>query len=64
MVIDMSNYAIVENDVVINVVVWDGTNDWTPPAGSQAIEVTSSMGTPWIGLGYANGAFAQPNTSS
>jgi len=29
------NYLIIENNVVTNIVVWDGnTQDWTPPADS------------------------------
>jgi len=37
------NYLIIENNVVTNVVVWDGnTQDWTPPADSiQLIQATT-----------------------
>lgn len=31
----IQNYLIIENNVVTNVVMWDGnTADWTPPANS------------------------------
>jgi len=37
------NYLIIENNVVNNIVVWDGnTADWTPPADSiQLIQDTT-----------------------
>lgn len=36
------NYLIVENNVVTNIVVWDGGSDWTPPADSiQLIQDTT-----------------------
>lgn len=28
------NYLIIEDDVVTNLVVWDGGSDWTPPVDS------------------------------
>lgn len=40
------NYLIIENNVVTNVVVWDGdTTQWTPPAGSIALvqSITPAM---------------------
>jgi len=34
----VQNYLIIENNVVTNIVVWDGnTATWTPPAGSIAL---------------------------
>jgi hypothetical protein len=30
----MNSYAIVENGVVVNVVLWDGVVEWTPPASA------------------------------
>jgi hypothetical protein len=44
MVINMTtqNYLIIENNIVTNVVVWDGGSDWTPPAESiQLIQATT-----------------------
>lgn len=36
-----SNYAIVENGTVTNVVIWDGnTETWQPPTGAQAVLAT------------------------
>jgi len=32
------NYLVVENNVVTNIVVWDGnTQDWTPPADATML---------------------------
>ena len=27
-------YAVIQNDEVVNVVVWDGAVEWAPPQGS------------------------------
>ena len=39
------NYLVVENNVVTNLVVWDGGNDWTPPSNAimLAQETTPAM---------------------
>lgn len=52
----MSNYAVVENGSVINVVVWDGQSEWTPAAG-VAISANENVG---IGWSYSDGAFTAP----
>ncbi|WP_321894540.1 hypothetical protein [Paraburkholderia heleia] len=52
-------YAIVENGVVVNVVVWDGsTASWQPPDGATAVAVSVQTGPAYIGGTYANGVFA------
>ncbi len=53
-------YAIVQDGMVINVVVWDGKTEWQPPAGTTAIEVTEQTGPAYIGFGYIDGHFATP----
>jgi hypothetical protein len=36
----MMNYAIVENGLVVNVVVWDGdASIWAPAAGQMAVQL-------------------------
>jgi hypothetical protein len=42
----MANYAIVEDNVVTNVVVWDGQTEWAH--SGQAVEVGSAK----VGIGY------------
>lgn len=66
MVIDMADaivgtYAIVANGVVVNVVLWDGGDEWAPPEGSTAVLVP--IGT-FVSIGYTyNGTtFSAPVT--
>jgi len=56
----MQTYALVQNGVVSNVVMWDGDADWTPDAGATPVLVTAATGTPGIGYTYANGVFTAP----
>jgi len=42
------NYLEVQNDVVINVVVWDGNPDtWTPPEGSIMLVQETTPAIVW-----------------
>lgn len=52
------NYAVVENGVVVNTIVWDG-DAWTSPIGSTAIPIPDGA---YVGIGstYANGTFGPP----
>ncbi|WP_145537293.1 hypothetical protein [Yersinia alsatica] len=61
----MGKYALVENGIVINVVLWDGVafNEksgagWSPPEGVIAIKVKDGE-FPNIDLGYVDGVFEQ-----
>ncbi|MHB9833813.1 hypothetical protein Q8F57_003140 [Paraburkholderia terrae] len=57
----MANYAIVQDGMVINVVVWDGnTEEWQPPEGTTAVLVTDETGPAYIGFPYADGHFTPP----
>jgi putative aminopeptidase FrvX len=57
---NMTTYALIEDGIVINVVVWDGNTDtWTPDDGQTAILIKDGD-VPHIGLGYADGVFQQP----
>jgi hypothetical protein len=58
----MNNYAIVENGLVVNVIVWEGNEStWQPPAGTQAILVPENVS---VSIGYTcNGTtFSAPVT--
>ncbi|OQD19987.1 hypothetical protein UE98_22335 [Burkholderia cenocepacia] len=60
----MSNYAVVQDDVVVNVVVWDGDETaWRPPEGCQAVEVPDGIDVS-IGYGYADGNFLAPSPAA
>lgn len=34
----MNRYAIIQNGLVINVVIWDGVSNWTPPADTELVQ--------------------------
>jgi hypothetical protein len=55
----MSIYAIVENGVVKNIVLWDGQEQWQAPAGSSAVVIPEGA---YVGIGstYSNGVFSAP----
>ena len=55
----MSNYAIVENGTVVNIVIWDGETDWTPDGGHTAIEI-NEKDVVAIGYTVANDEFVAP----
>lgn len=43
------NYLIIENNVVTNIVIWNGdTNTWTPPAGSLALVQATTPAIVWV----------------
>ncbi|PRX32252.1 hypothetical protein B0G75_104273 [Paraburkholderia sp. BL18I3N2] len=53
------NYALVENGVVVNVIVWDGHSDWQPPNGQTVVQIPDGV---YAGIGstYSNGTFGEP----
>ena len=42
------NYLIIEDDVVTNVVVWDGGSDWTPPVNSIQLVHADTTSKIWV----------------
>lgn len=53
-------YAVVENDVVTNLVIWDGKSEWSPEAGT-AVRVNGACG---IGWRYDGKTFIAPASKS
>ncbi|WP_447867172.1 tail fiber assembly protein [Rahnella bonaserana] len=55
----MSNFAIVESAVVVNIVIWDGVAEWSPNPGQTAVEVKDGNE---VGIGYSfiDGKFVAP----
>lgn len=52
-------YAIVDyTGLVINIIEWDGTSDWAPPDGQQAVPLTNNGGIGWT---FADGQFIAPS---
>ena len=55
-----NTYALIENGLVTNVVVWNGdTANWQPPDGVEVVEIEEGA-TVGIGYSYADGVFAAP----
>lgn len=50
-------FAIVKNNIVENVIVWDGVCDYTE---SQFAIESTELNQAWIGLGCVDGIFEQP----
>ncbi len=54
----MGRYAVVDKSGnVTNVIVWDGEAQYTPPEGTELIEVTGAAGPGWT---YRDGEFIAP----
>lgn len=57
----MSNniFAVVNSDgIIINCIVWNGNEEWTPPEGTTAINCESNICV--IGGSYTDGEFLPP----
>lgn len=60
----MSEYAMIKDGIVENVVIWDGDLDtWSPPEGYVMIEIKPEYGQVSIGDNYKDGEFSTPTTS-
>jgi hypothetical protein len=53
------NYAVILNDVVTNIVVWDGVSDWSPAEG-VAVAIPEET-VVLIGFIYIDGIFTDPS---
>ena len=53
----IKNYAVINNqtNIVENVVVWDGENEWLPPEGTYVICIDGAEAG--IGWKYENNTF-------
>lgn len=40
-------FAVIRGDVIENVVLWDGGDDWTPPEGVQVRSLPEGAGVGW-----------------
>ena len=50
-------YAVIENNTVVNAVLWDGESEWSPDNG-VAIPAADGVGIGWL---YADGTFTAPD---
>jgi hypothetical protein len=55
----MSNYAIVENGVVINIIEWDGAEEFESPSGQDVVIIPDDV-IAGIGYTYSVGDFIAP----
>jgi hypothetical protein len=58
---DIKRYALIKQDVVVQVCYWDGTDRWTPPEDVTLVLIDEGWG---FGVGdiYENGQFYRPVT--
>ncbi|ELN1686949.1 phage tail protein, partial [Escherichia coli] len=50
-----TSYAVIENGMVVNVIVWDGEAEFTVPDNQQLINISDISEQPGIGWGYSEG---------
>ncbi|HCL7509188.1 TPA: tail fiber assembly protein [Escherichia coli] len=56
-----ASYAVIENGMVVNVIVWDGEDEFTVPDNLQLINISDiSSEQPGIGWAYSDGVFTAP----
>lgn len=60
----MKIYALIDNGIIVNVVVWDGISQWSPPSDDHlVIEIPSVPGSPGVGWSYDGTNFSPPPPS-
>lgn len=59
----MPEFAIIQNEIVENVILWDGTSEYTPPTGATSVQVPPGT-IVGIGCSYSNGVFSAPASST
>ena len=55
-----TSYAVIENGMVVNVIVWDGEAEFTVPDNQQLIDISDISEQPGIGWVYSDGVFTAP----
>ncbi|CAM5772031.1 hypothetical protein LMIY3S_03707 [Labrys miyagiensis] len=49
-------YAVIENGIVVNAIIWDGESEWSPPEGQQVVQSDAAT----IGDSYDGTSFTPP----
>lgn len=57
-----ASYAVIENGMVVNVIVWDGEAEFTVSDNHQLINISDISDQPGIGWVYSDGVFTAPPT--
>lgn len=56
---EAENYAVVDDDGnIVNVIIWDGVSQWSPPEGCTAVRCGENLCA--IGGTYKDGKFTSP----
>ncbi|EJW0749394.1 tail fiber assembly protein [Escherichia coli] len=55
-----ASYAVIENGMVVNVIAWDGEDEFTVPDDQQLINISDISEQPGIGWAYSDGVFTAP----
>ncbi|HHS9624592.1 TPA: hypothetical protein ACTXE4_000199 [Raoultella ornithinolytica] len=59
---DTNAWAVIDsNCIVVNIVVWDGSEEWSPPEGMTAVNCGDKPFC--IGGSYKDGEFTPPSVS-
>ncbi|MXF49446.1 hypothetical protein GR294_23410 [Raoultella sp. Lac2] len=59
---DTNAWAVIDsNGIVVNIVVWDGSEEWLPPEGMTAVNCGDKPFC--IGGSYRDGEFTPPSVS-
>ena len=54
------DYAVIDSSgLIVNVVVWDGQSEWSPPEGCMAVVIPDGAAAD-IGWTYSQGKFLAP----
>ena len=51
-------WAVVVDGLVIDVVIWDGESEWTPPDGAELVKLVDAPG---VGIGWTYNPKATKN---
>lgn len=55
-----ASYAVIENGMVVNVIVWGGEDEFNAPDNQQLINISDISEQPGIGWAYSDGVFTAP----
>jgi hypothetical protein len=59
----MARYALVENSIVLNIILWDGASKWNPPKNNTVVPVSESEPVE-PGWSYDGATFHPPEKSA
>lgn len=59
----MKKWAVIEQGMIINIILWNGVDSWEPEIGQHIVELPNSSGEdqqPGIGWFFSEGVFTPP----